>query len=62
MTLIMAAPKCCKTVQDHPAIPVTDAELIETAVACFDAGAGALHAHIRTTDQTHLLDVERMSP
>ena len=59
MTLIMAAPNGArKTVQDHPAIPVTDAELIETAVACFDAGAGALHAHIRTTDQTHLLDVE----
>ena len=60
MTLIMAAPNGArKTAQDHPAIPVTDAELIETAVACFDAGARALHAHIRTTDQTHLLDVER---
>ena len=57
MTLIMAAPNGArKTVQDHPAIPVTDAELIETAVACFDAGASALHAHIRTIDQTHLLD------
>ena len=60
MTLIMAAPNGArKTAQDHPAIPVTDAELIETAVACFDAGARALHAHIRTTDQTHLLDVGR---
>jgi 3-keto-5-aminohexanoate cleavage enzyme len=60
MTLIMAAPNGArKTAQDHPAIPVTDAELIETAVACFDAGTRALHAHIRTTDQTHLLDVGR---
>ncbi|MEC9076962.1 MAG: 3-keto-5-aminohexanoate cleavage protein, partial [Pseudomonadota bacterium] len=60
MTLIMAAPNGArKTARDHPAIPVTDAELVETAVACSDAGAGALHAHIRTTNQTHLLDVKR---
>lgn len=60
MTFIMVAPNGArKTTQDHPAVPVTDDELIATAVACFDAGARGLHAHIRTADQIHLLDVER---
>ena len=60
MTTIMVAPNGArKTTQDHPAIPVTDQELLDTAVACFDAGARALHAHIRTNEQVHLLDVER---
>lgn len=48
-----------KTTRDHPAIPVTDEDLIETAMSCYDAGARGLHAHIRTEQQTHLLDVER---
>ena len=48
-----------KTTRDHPAIPVTDEDLIETAKSCYDAGARGLHAHIRTEQQTHLLDVER---
>jgi 3-keto-5-aminohexanoate cleavage enzyme len=60
MTMIMVAPNGArKTTQDHPAVPVTDSDLVDTAVQCFDAGARALHAHIRTTDQIHLLDVER---
>ena len=60
MTTIMVAPNGArKTTQDHPAVPVTDQELLDTAVACFDAGARALHAHIRTNEQVHLLDVER---
>ena len=60
MTFIMVAPNGArKTAQDHPAVPVTDSELVETAVTCFDAGARGLHAHIRTTEHTHLLDVER---
>ena len=60
MTFIMVAPNGArKTAQDHPAVPVTDSELVETAVTCFDAGARGLHAHIRTTEHTHLLDVQR---
>lgn len=60
MTMIMVAPNGArKTTQDHPAVPVTDSDLVETAAQCFDAGAQALHAHIRTTDQIHLLDVGR---
>ena len=60
MTFVMVAPNGARrTTQDHPAIPVTDEDLIETAVSCHDAGARGLHAHIRTKKQTHLLDVER---
>lgn len=56
----MVAPNGARrTTRDHPAIPVTDEDLIETALSCYDAGARGLHAHIRTENQTHLLDVER---
>ena len=60
MTFVMVAPNGARrTTKDHPAIPVTDEDLIETALSCYDAGARGLHAHIRTEQQTHLLDVER---
>ncbi len=41
---------------DHPALPVTIAETVATARDCFDAGAGALHAHVRDADGAHVLD------
>lgn len=41
---------------DHPAIPLTAAELARTAAECLEAGAGMIHAHIRKADGTHLLD------
>ena len=60
MTLIMVAPNGARrTRQDHAQIPVTDDELVQTAKACFEAGASALHAHIRNADQTHLLNAAR---
>lgn len=56
----MVAPNGARrTTQDHPATPVTDVDLVETARACHAAGASALHAHIRNTDQSHLLDAAR---
>ena len=60
MTLarVMVAPNgAYKTTRDHPAIPVTIAQTIATAQACYAVGAGALHAHIRRPDQRHWLDV-----
>ena len=45
--------------QDHPALPVTDDQLVETARACFAAGADGIHAHIRDENGTHLLDAGR---
>jgi uncharacterized protein (DUF849 family) len=40
---------------DHPAVPVTPAELAAAAVAARDAGAGALHVHPRGDDGAETL-------
>ena len=57
---IMVAPNGARrTKADHPALPVTDAELVACAVACHAAGADGLHAHIRDSDGRHLLDAPR---
>lgn len=54
---LMVAPNGARrTKADHPAIPVTIAETVETAVACYEAGAGAIHFHVRDEDQRHALD------
>jgi uncharacterized protein (DUF849 family) len=54
---IMVAPNGARrTKADHPAIPVTIAETVETARACFEAGAGGIHAHVRDAAQNHVLD------
>jgi 3-keto-5-aminohexanoate cleavage enzyme len=54
---IMVAPNGARrTKADHPALPVTVAETVEAAKACFAAGAGALHAHVRDAEQAHVLD------
>lgn len=41
---------------DHPALPVTIPEIVETAAACHAAGAGAIHAHVRDAAGLHSLD------
>ena len=41
---------------DHPAIPVTIPEIVETAQACLAAGADGIHAHIRNERGEHVLD------
>jgi uncharacterized protein (DUF849 family) len=54
---LMVAPNGAhRTKADHPAIPITIAETIVTAKACFDMGAGALHFHVRDEKQQHVLD------
>ncbi|VAW12180.1 FIG01076514: hypothetical protein [hydrothermal vent metagenome] len=54
---IMVAPNGARrTKADHPALPVGIAEIVETARACFAAGAGGIHAHVRKSDGTHALD------
>ena len=47
-----------KTKADHPALPITPAELAATAAACAEAGAAMIHLHVRDADQRHSLDVE----
>ncbi len=42
---------------DHPELPVTIPEIVATAEACWNAGAGGLHAHVRDAEGRHVLDV-----
>ena len=41
---------------DHPALPMTLPEIVETARACWAAGADGLHLHLRDAQGQHLLD------
>ncbi|MBI1218612.1 MAG: 3-keto-5-aminohexanoate cleavage protein [Rhodobacteraceae bacterium] len=41
---------------DHPALPLTIAELVDCALACRAVGADGLHAHVRDTEGRHVLD------
>lgn len=54
---IMVAPNGARRKKsDHPALPVTIKETVDTAKACFAAGATGLHAHVRDENQNHVLD------
>ncbi len=53
----MVAPNGARrTKADHPAIPVKIDELARTAAECLEAGAGAVHVHVRDEAQRHVLD------
>jgi uncharacterized protein (DUF849 family) len=57
-TLIMAAVNGARrTKADHPALPVTVAEIAEDVAACSEAGAAMAHVHVRDGDGRHALDV-----
>ncbi len=45
-----------KTKDDHPALPITPAEIAAAAAACRDAGAAMIHLHVRDRDGRHSLD------
>jgi uncharacterized protein (DUF849 family) len=47
-----------RTKADHPAIPLTAAELARTAAECLEAGGAMIHLHVRKPDGTHLLDAD----
>lgn len=54
---IMLAPNGARRGKaDHPALPVTIAEIVEAARDGYEAGAGALHAHVRDAQGAHVLD------
>ena len=54
---LMVAPNGARrTKADHPVIPVTIQEMVETALACAAVGAQAMHLHVRDADQQHVLD------
>ena len=57
--VIAAAPNGArKTKADHPQLPIGIGELIETAVACAEAGAAMMHFHIRDNNGRHSLAPE----
>lgn len=54
---IMVAPNGARRGKaDHPALPLTIAEIVATAARCRAAGAGAIHAHVRDAEGQHVLD------
>jgi 3-keto-5-aminohexanoate cleavage enzyme len=55
--LIMVAPNGARRGRaDHPAIPLTPAELARDVAACAAAGAAAVHLHVRDAARAHSLD------
>jgi uncharacterized protein (DUF849 family) len=54
--LLQAALNGPFTKDDHPAMPITAAELARDAKACVDAGAGAIHMHPRDAGGRESLD------
>lgn len=48
-----------RTQKDHPALPMTAAELGREAAACANAGASVIHLHVRNEAGSHSLDVDR---
>lgn len=56
---LMVAPNGARLLKsDHPEVPLTQAEIVDCAKACFVAGADGIHAHIRDDAGRHLLDAE----
>ena len=54
---LMVAPNGARPMKkDHPAVPVTISETVETAKACFNAGADGIHFHMRDENGEHILD------
>ena len=54
---LMVAPNGARRIKkDHPAIPLTINETVETAKACYKEGAEAIHLHVRDENGQHVLD------
>lgn len=54
---LMVAPNGARLQKtEHPAVPVTLAEIVETARECWNHGADGLHAHVRDAEGQHVLD------
>jgi 3-keto-5-aminohexanoate cleavage enzyme len=58
--LVCVAPNGARrSKSDHPALPLSAPELAAEARSCLEAGAGALHLHVRDAEQQHTLDPRR---
>ena len=59
---IMVAPNGVRPMKkDHPKVPITIEEIVNTAKLCFREGAGAIHFHIRDKDSQHILSANECS-
>ncbi len=57
---IMVAPNGARRMKsDHAALPITAEEVAADAQACREAGASAIHMHVRDEQGAHVLDAER---
>lgn len=56
MLLAVAPNGARKTKIDHAELPVTSSELVDTAIACLEAGASMMHFHVRDNNGQHTLD------
>lgn len=57
MKITVAPNGARRGVVDHPKLPITLAEIIETATDCAAAGADEIHLHVRDPNGRHSLDV-----
>lgn len=58
--LLMVAPNGARRTQrDHPQLPMRSAEIARAAAECREAGASAIHVHVRDDDGRHILDAAR---
>ena len=58
MMIAVAPNGARKQKTDHPALPISPAELAATAVQCQEAGACMVHLHVRDVQGGHSLDVD----
>jgi len=57
---LMVAPTGARLMKsDHPALPISSHEIAETALSCSQAGATAIHVHVRDAAGRHSLDPDR---
>ncbi|WP_458756864.1 3-keto-5-aminohexanoate cleavage protein [Afipia sp. TerB] len=59
LTIMVAPNGARKGRADHPNLPITPDELATEAFACQQAGAGAIHLHVRDDQEKHTLDAAR---
>ncbi|KHT58336.1 class III aminotransferase [Photobacterium gaetbulicola] len=56
--IIVAPNGARKTKADHPALPMTQQEIIDEVIACRDAGAAMVHLHARDKNGKHSLAID----
>jgi 3-keto-5-aminohexanoate cleavage enzyme len=59
LTIMVAPNGARKGPADHPNLPITVEAIAQEALACFSAGAQAVHMHVRDKEGRHTLDSSR---